>query len=342
MSLIRKPTRDGFVVPMAAALGLAIALLVAGALEFIRVRTQDIALIRGQAEALPTLRSVLGLTGLLLRITPRDSSGFTPDEALGRRVLGIKDDRILFDGTPITILFSERPVQISIQDEAGLAPINAMSVEELERFLMANGVPREAAQTFSAESSDFRDFDNDRQPNGAERDEYRRKGLVGPKNWAFNYSGELGQILSASALRQDIGPEVIARLGFERSGRINLNAVSPTLLKSAFGFSESSVSRIIEERKVRSLQGADFQAYPHRSETRLDQRISAGTSNRFRIIVTDITTKSTLRRTILIESATTSEGFFGTSSGASKGSNLISSQRSQAIRMLDQEIIDLH
>jgi type II secretory pathway component PulK len=321
----------GFAVPMAAAIGIIVAMLVAGALEFVRVQAQDLAILRAWAEALAPLRSTMNLIVLLLKASARDGAGMTPDAVAVRRLLGLNANRIYFDGTPFDVITLNRRIRVRIQDEAGLASINGLTVEEIEKFLVSAGVPAETAARFAAEAVDFRDFDNDRLQNGAEQEDYVRQGLKPPKNRAFNHSGELGLLFSAERLQKDIPAELITQFGFDQSGKINVNAASASFLTAAFGFSGTSAEKLIQDRKQRQIYASDIIAYTHRQNSFLQTRSSYGSSNRFRISLSDIDSGAALRRGIVIDP----------SAGANNPITGPSAQGVETVRRVEQETIDL-
>ena len=226
---------------------------------------------------------------------------------------------------------------IRIRDETGLPGMNSLSAEEMERFLTMSGLPQTVAQTFSAEAADFKDMDDDRLPNGAERDDYRRNKLAGPKNRSFNYSGELGQLLSAGVFRQAFSGALLSELGFDRSAQININAASPALLISAFGFSEASAARLVQERKSRAIEQTDLARFSHRSSAFLPSRMSNGGSNRYRLEFVDSKSGTKLRRTIIRNAENTSSNMLGMPQARS------ALQRPpQQPYKLDGEIIDMN
>ena len=120
----------GFVLPMAATISLVIALLVGGALEFVTAKTQDMARIRDHAQALTVLRSAQEQLILLLLGSDRSGVDATWQDNLGEQLLGLKENRIFFDGTPVVFSLQGRQISARVLDESGLAGLNALTVDE--------------------------------------------------------------------------------------------------------------------------------------------------------------------------------------------------------------------
>jgi general secretion pathway protein K len=78
-------------------------------------------------------------------------------------------------------------IEIAVQDQAGLIDINVASRPVLEDAFRGMGLPASDAATIAAEIIDWRDEDDDPEPNGgAEIAQYRARGLdYGPRNAPF-------------------------------------------------------------------------------------------------------------------------------------------------------------
>lgn len=321
--------------PMAATVGLVVGLLLVGALEFVRLQTGDMSRLRDDANARPALASAADMTIMMLRAAERDGAGVAAEGAFALS-LGVKGQRVLFDGTPFEVTMLDRKLEVRVQDEAGLAPINGLTVDELARFVMDQGVPREIANQFAAEIADFRDFDSEVQPNGAERDAYLRAGRIDPKNRPFTHVGEVGLLLSAQRFADHIDPSILLSFGYERTGQININASSSLLLQSAFGFTAASAERLIEQRRQRPIEAGQVGSFSHRLTAGLDQRLFPGASTRFRVTVRDIASDAVLSRVVLLEPAPTNEGLF-----AATGKQSLGAQPTRVRAPVDRETIDL-
>ena len=123
------------------------------------------------------------------------------------------------DGTVYDWRFGESTVQISIQDERGKIDLNEASEAILAALFEWVGVDRGKAQSLAAAIADFRDADDLRRLNGAEKADYRTAGLVwGPKNAPFEATEELQQV---SGMTAEIYERVAAHLTIYTVGVIN-------------------------------------------------------------------------------------------------------------------------
>lgn len=90
-------------------------------------------------------------------------------------------------------------LDITISDEAGKIDLNTSSEALLAALITGLGVPRADAVAKAAAISDYRDADSVRGADGAENDEYTAAGRTGPKNAAFEHTGELADVLGLEA-----------------------------------------------------------------------------------------------------------------------------------------------
>jgi general secretion pathway protein K len=109
--------------------------------------------------------------------------------------------RFAVDGTPTVCQGPTGDLlRIAVEDEAGKVDLNAATEHLLTVLMQGLGAaPREAA-AHAGRILDFRDPDEQRRPDGAERSDYAAAGLVhGPKNAAFDTVDELDQVLNIPA-----------------------------------------------------------------------------------------------------------------------------------------------
>jgi hypothetical protein len=299
---LHRASQAGYVLPMAVTVSIVVALMMIGGLEFVSEKTKDMVVIRAHVEAMTTLRSTAEKLALVLWVSERTGTGAVFPSELSRTVLEFKDttgNRILFDGTPFAVIEDGREIVAKVWDESGLASLNAMTSEELGRFLTLKGMSRDLARRMADEVVDFRDRDNIRLQYGAEQFDYQQKGKRGPKNRAFVYSGELGQLLSFDEFRHELSFAQIRELGFDRMAQLNINAASFDVLR-ALGFTEPSANRFIEQRQRRQISINELREYTNSIDVGFD-RIKVWPSTRFRIELTDTATGTPLRRTIELE-----------------------------------------
>ena len=88
-----------------------------------------------------------------------------------------------------------RRLAVSISDEAGKVDLNGAADRLLQALLVGVGASKGLADAII----DFRDDDNIKRPQGAERDDYSAAGRPGPKNAPFSAVEEIEQVLGVDA-----------------------------------------------------------------------------------------------------------------------------------------------
>jgi general secretion pathway protein K len=88
-----------------------------------------------------------------------------------------------------------RRLAVSISDEAGKVDLNGAADRLLQALLVGVGASKGLADAII----DFRDDDNVKRPQGAERDDYSAAGRPGPKNAPFSAVEEIEQVLGVDA-----------------------------------------------------------------------------------------------------------------------------------------------
>lgn len=87
-------------------------------------------------------------------------------------------------------------VRFTVRDEGGKVDINHAPAPLLRELFVAVGVKPEPAAALADAIVDFRDEDQEKQPNGAEARDYKRAGMAwGPKNKPFDVVDELTYVL---------------------------------------------------------------------------------------------------------------------------------------------------
>lgn len=334
LRFVGRPTvTRGFAVPMAASIAIVVGLLMTGALEFARLQTAGLSSMRDRTEAQAPLRSAVNLFTLLLSTSAIEGEGITIDLTVWRPLAELRDSRLHLDGTPFEATVSGRQMRVRIQDEAGLLPINGLSLAEFEAVLRSQGVDGDRARQFAAEVIDFRDIDQDRTPGGAERADYVRRNLRLPKDRAFNHSGELGLLLSAAELQRSVHGHTVALFGFEPSGMLNINSATPESLRIAFGFSASEIDRLIRDRRENKSVSASLTDYGLRQTSDLPKRLFWGHSNRFRIIIEDIKSGAFMKRVVALQPRASVSPLIR--------SNNTGREATRQLPMIDRETVDL-
>lgn len=88
-------------------------------------------------------------------------------------------------------------LSIVVEDEIGKVDLNAADERLVAAALLAAGVAEDDVAGLAARILDYRDSDHNRRPLGAEAEEYREQGRVGPKNLPFDVLEEVEQVLGA-------------------------------------------------------------------------------------------------------------------------------------------------
>lgn len=108
-------------------------------------------------------------------------------------------------------------LELSMTDEAAKVDINVAGEDLLTALFVGAGQSLATARRLASAVIDFRDADDERRANGAERDDYRdaRHPAV-PRNAPFETIGELGQVLGITpALLAALTPHLTVRSGQE-------------------------------------------------------------------------------------------------------------------------------
>jgi hypothetical protein len=103
-------------------------------------------------------------------------------------------------------------ITMKLRDAAGRIDLNMASEELLATLLRGLGLDDGDARAKAAAIADYRDADNERRPEGAERGAYASAGDAGPKNAAFEDTGEVARVLGIGRdLAHRIQPYVTIR-----------------------------------------------------------------------------------------------------------------------------------
>lgn len=125
-------------------------------------------------------------------------------DLIGAREKAPSQRRFPLDAEPVHCRLGDAGVRltIAVQDEAGKVDIN-IATEPLLRALVA-GVRIPLGDAKIDAILDFRDQDNDRRPDGAEREEYKAAGRpFGPRNGPFLAIEEISTVLGVSQADAD-------------------------------------------------------------------------------------------------------------------------------------------
>lgn len=99
------------------------------------------------------------------------------------------------------ITLFDRDVEIRVEREAGRVDLNVADASLIAAVFIASGTEAVTARSFASRIIDWRDTNDQAEPGGAERDDYRRAQMgYGPRNKPFESIGELRQVLGLAEL----------------------------------------------------------------------------------------------------------------------------------------------
>ncbi len=132
----------------------------------------------------------------------------------------LKDSASRFpaNGEPIVCsVRGEGRLAIAVGDEGGKIDINKVGLTLLETLIVGLGEPSVTASTVAAAILDYRDHDDSRRRNGAERADYLEAGLSqSPKNAPFELISEIRRVFGMTAqLAKKMMPHITVHSGQE-------------------------------------------------------------------------------------------------------------------------------
>lgn len=165
------------------------------------------------------------------------------------------------DGMPHAWQFGDISLQVTVIDEAAKVDLNQAPVELLRGMFTALAIEEPVAGAIADAILDWRDGDELRQMNGAEKGEYAAAGKdYGPRNGDFESIEELMLVLGMTEAMF----ERVARLVTVHSGRQGIDATvaPPELLLALPGASTESVNAYVVQRQALLAQGLPVPAPP--------------------------------------------------------------------------------
>lgn len=241
-----KPARSqrGYIL----ALNIAILALTFVGVSFISQRmslTQKLAQIeRHHMDAEYEIESAKSLVMFVLAGAPRSPRG-----------LGLDDSAIVLDDRPYRL---GENIIVSLQDVRGLVALNGVPLdgagrERIERLLATYGIESGPAAMMTDTFLDYRDIDDLKRLNGAEKDEYRQAGqAMQIRNGDLIGVSELARIYgwaSAQALWQQADP-ITRHVSLERYAFFNPNTADWRALVAMSGIDENAARAYVESRRT--------------------------------------------------------------------------------------------
>jgi general secretion pathway protein K len=148
-------------------------------------------------------------------------------------------------------------LRLIAEDESGKIDLNIADERLVEAALLAAGISADDVTRYSQRIVDYRDSDSLRRPQGAEAEEYRERGLAGPKNFPFDVIEEVEQVIDMPlGLADALRPYVTVY-----SGQVTVNL------------------QLAHPRLQTVLSSRQFQSGLNDGENFLDSRRQAGSSS---------------------------------------------------------------
>lgn len=162
------------------------------------------------------------------------------------------------NGDPHEWTFSGGRLRIEVTNASGLVNLNNAGPALLKALLAGAGVDAGDQERLADAIQDWRDQDDQAMPHGAEKEDYRAAGRIGPKNANFDSVEELGQVLGMTR-------ELQARLASATTVFSHESAVNPELAPArvlrALGFDEQTVADYVDAR-ARAADGVPALSAP--------------------------------------------------------------------------------
>lgn len=144
----------------------------------------------------------------------------------------------------------------ALQDEAGLFSLSWPQGTAIDRFLAAQGVPREQLPNLRDPLLDYIDLDNLRQLHGAEAREYERQSLPPPPNRRLLLPLEIGRIIGWREL-PEAQREALAELSTTfYAGTFNLNTAPAALLPGWLAGCPQACEAFVARREARPFSAS--------------------------------------------------------------------------------------
>ena len=185
--------------------------------------------------------------GLILEEEQRFSSSLSEDELLPDH----GDGELRVAGE---VYAGPGGTRFSVQDEAGLASVNAPSTAIFAALLEHAGVAASDVERIVARTEDYIDKDSDLTLNGAEHYDYRQRGAPPPLNWIMSSPLELKKVLGVDEMLtpaqwRRLWPLLTMRPVFG----YNFNTMRPEILAALLGLDEQGIRSVLDEREKRRI-----------------------------------------------------------------------------------------
>ena len=185
--------------------------------------------------------------GLILEEEQRFSDALAEDEPLPDR----GDGELRMAGE---VYAGPGGARFYVQDEVGLASVNAPAAPVFAALLAHAGVAESDLARIVARVEDYIDSDDALTLDGAERYDYGRSGAPPPLNWIMSSPQELAKVLGVGELLTAgqwgrLWPALTMRPVFG----YNFNTMRPEILAAVLDLDEQGIRGVLAEREKRSI-----------------------------------------------------------------------------------------
>jgi general secretion pathway protein K len=202
-------------------------------------KLQDQAAVYGKLNELVYLTSTAQMT--VAGISQGTVVQIPNDDEMGRSSLSPLGDELRVDGYEYK---QEDGLVLSIQNQAGLIPVNSRGQYWLKRWLAGYGLSTIKQNRFGDILADYADPDTWRRPSGAEQASYKKQPFSGPANYLLQSCSELWKLVDWSTLLQSHSA-LLQQCSLSRGGSLNLNAIPINLWRILW---PNSAEKIAEQR----------------------------------------------------------------------------------------------
>ena len=192
----------------------------------------------------------------LMMLEPVSEAGIKLNEetsVISENSFNVPLNHLPLDGRPIKGINN---IIFSIQDEAGLVPLNLDNSQVLSRLLRLLGVLSEDVVGMVAKLLDYRDEDSLYRISGAEEREYKKLKLPLPLNANLYTSGQAQNIAGwAKQKSLWVGNKLLKNTNTVWNDTPNFNTAPKLVLQSIVGITATDADKIIERRQSWPLTG---------------------------------------------------------------------------------------
>lgn len=184
----------------------------------------------------------------------------------GQKGLGLGTTNVALDGRQYQL---DDNIIVSLQDTRGLVALNGITIsglgrERLERLLKSYGVSLERTSALTDTLLDYRDPDDLKRINGAEKEEYRAAGIESQlRNSDLISTNELSRIFGWSSVNEIWTPAdpITRHVSIEKRAAFNPNTADWRALFAMSMLSEEVAKQLVESRRLGQIQDISGLAY---------------------------------------------------------------------------------